>query len=126
MLNLEQLSGKDLFKTLEENFFSEEFTLKDLNISARRLMNWSEEGLLPESDRERDGNHRFSFVDLIWLKLVFDLRSNGFQLYKIKRVKEFLLKKRTILEILGFTNDKELVEWFFQIFANAIPNNKKK
>ncbi|MDP1801733.1 MAG: hypothetical protein Q8L81_10295 [Bacteroidota bacterium] len=126
MVNIQQLSGKDFDIKLEDELLTEEFTLNDLGISARRLQNWSESGLLPDSDRETDENHKFSFVGLIWLKLVIELRGIGIPLQIIKEAKKHLLKKKTLNETIGLTNDKEVAEWLYKIWQDQISVSREK
>lgn len=124
MLNLKQFSDNEF--DLEEQLLSEEFTLNDLGVSARRLQNWSDTGLLPDRERETHANHRFSFVGLIWLKLVIELRGMGIPLQIIKEAKKHLLKKTTLNEIIGLTNDKEVAEWLYKIWSDKISVSKEK
>lgn len=124
MLNLKQFSDNEF--DLEEELLSEEFTLNDLGISARRLQNWSDTGLLPDNDRGTNENHRFSFIGLIWLKLVIELRGMGTPLSIIKSAKKHLLKKTTLNETIGLTNDKEVAEWMYKIWSDKISVGKEK
>ena len=77
----------NLFEEIEKDLFSEEFTLKNLgnnNVTARHLQYWSDNDLLPESKRKQDENHKFNFVELIWIKIIYELRVLGFNINKIK------------------------------------------
>jgi DNA-binding transcriptional MerR regulator len=62
-------------------------TFKD--ITYKMLTDWEKAGLL---DNNRDGNEwrRFSIMDAIWLKIIFELRSFGMSWKQIKITKESL------------------------------------
>lgn len=61
------------------------FTIRDTDSSYRVINYWCNAGVL---DDFRDGNEngwrKFSIVDLVWLRVVMELRAFGFSLNKIK------------------------------------------
>ncbi len=61
------------------------YTIKDTDTSYRVINHWCNAGLL---DGSRDGNEngwrKFSVVDLVWLRVVMELRGFGLSLDKIK------------------------------------------
>jgi hypothetical protein len=70
--------------------FDEEYSLSSLNISARVLQNWYNNGLLPYDDRQ-GRKHHFNFVELMWLYIVQELREVGMPIKTIREVKSFLI-----------------------------------
>jgi DNA-binding transcriptional MerR regulator len=68
------------------------FTLKDLDISARVLQNWYNNGLLPTKEK-KPGKHRFSFIELIYLYMLQDLRDIGFPLSRIRTFRDKIFAK---------------------------------
>lgn len=116
--SIETLMKDSGFTEMEKEQFDEMFTLKDLGVSARVLQNWSENGLLIEREREKDMNHQFSFVELMWLKIILELRRYGFPLEKIKRVKECLVKSKTFPEIFNWKTDEDIIDGFYTKWGN--------
>ncbi len=77
-----------------ENYFSEEFTLIDLGITTRVFNHWTKMGLMPDRKKWKSGNtYRFNFIELIWFKIVKELREFGYPIEKIKHVKQQLLSE---------------------------------
>ena len=110
---IESLMKDSSFLEMEKEQFDEVFTLKDLGVSARVLQNWSENGLLIDKEREKDMNHRFNFIELMWLKIILELRQYGFPLEKIKRVKECIVNRRTFPEMFNWKTDDEIVDGIY-------------
>jgi DNA-binding transcriptional MerR regulator len=121
---IDQHKGETPFNVLEEEYFSEEYTLKDLGVSARVLQNWSDRGILPDKKREEDQNHKFNFVELIWLKLILELRLLGYPIENIKKVKKALLGKQSFLKIFKIGKDENIAERLYPILASRV-NDKK-
>ncbi len=99
-----------------DKIFKPTLTVNDLGISYRTINNWESNDLML-SERENNRNwHKFSFVDFVWLSIVFELRQLGFPLNKINKLKQFLNEnigeesllavKRTEARVL--LNNKEL------------------
>ncbi len=121
-IDIVKLLGDFGFADLEKEQFEKMFTPKDLGISSRALHNWSENDLLMDKERAYDMNHKFSFVELIWLKIILELRGFGFPLKKIKTVKRWLVEKKTFAEILNCKTDQEIVNSFCQMSAKKYPD----
>lgn len=79
-----------LARTIDLNF-SQEFVIQDVGVSSRILNNWKNLGLLPNRLRIESSIYRFSFVELIWISIIKELREFGFSLPKIRLVEEILL-----------------------------------
>ncbi|MES2836493.1 MAG: MerR family transcriptional regulator [Bacteroidota bacterium] len=121
-LKIEDFDKDNLLKELEVDLHDEEFTLKNLvanNITARHLQYWFENGLLPEKKRKEDENHKFSFIDLIWINIVNELRLMGFPIKKIKISKDILLSKKTIPEFFKLNNDREIVDFYYNSYKES-------
>lgn len=116
--SIESLMKDSGFLEMEKEQFDEVFTLKDLGVSARVLQNWSENGLLIEKERGKDMNHRFNFIELMWLKIILELRRYGFPLEKIKRVKEYIVKSKTFPEIFNWKTDEDIVNGIYTKWVN--------
>ena len=73
-----------------DKIFKPLLTVNDVCISYRTINNWEANGLML-SERANNRNwHKFSFIDFIWLNIIFELRQLGFPLTKIRKLKDFL------------------------------------
>lgn len=77
-----------LYHTLNQGLFS----LKALNINKRVIGHWDTEGILLFHKGDTTKHRRYSFIDLVWLRMVTDLREMGVGLEIIRRAKENLFK----------------------------------
>ncbi|MDN3546951.1 MerR family transcriptional regulator [Mucilaginibacter aquaedulcis] len=73
-----------------DSIFKPALTVNDLGISYRTINNWEANGLMLSGRKSNRDWHKFSFVDFIWLNIVFELRQLGFPLKKIQSLKTFL------------------------------------
>ncbi|MDB4922051.1 MerR family transcriptional regulator [Mucilaginibacter sp.] len=73
-----------------DDIFKPSLTVNDLCISYRTINNWEANGLMLTGRKNSRDWHKFSFVDFIWLNIVFELRQLGFPLKKIQKLKAFL------------------------------------
>jgi hypothetical protein len=103
---LDKLAKGEYLNVLIKEYTIDEFGLKDLNISSRQLSHWLEMGILPDKKRIQDENHKFNFVEFIWLKIVIELREFGFSISKIKIAKLAILKSMTLAELSQYPNTK--------------------
>ena len=108
-----------IFTTLNRKLFSKEFTLKDLDVTARVLQYWSDNGILTDEERKEDENHKLNFSEYVWIKVIIELRKFGFAIPKIKKAKEILLTKRPLLEFFNVKTDEEITEFFRRSLSNA-------
>ncbi len=119
---LDSLFGNEYFNTMMhtpevyEKLMEDNFGLSDLNITARVLKHWKDNGLLPDkesaildvqdgvnqehADSERGKRNKFNFFELIYLFIVQDLREFGFSLQKIKKIKNILLQKQDLFSAI--------------------------
>lgn len=117
-IKIENFKEENLLEELNNKLYTEEFSLKHLiddGVTARHLQYWDENDLLPNKKRKEDENHKFSFADLIWIKLINELRLFSFPIRKIKYAKEELLKQRTFSDFLNLKNDEQIIGFLFQI-----------
>ena len=59
-------------------------------ISSRIMTHWQDYGLINDNRPKGIGWRLFSFTELVWLRVIIKLRNFGFDLKKIKKVKQFL------------------------------------
>lgn len=69
-----------------------QYSLSEPSVTPRVLHHWYQTGII--SDRRSDGKgwSKFSFTELVWIKLIIRLREFGLSLYKIKIAKEDVSK----------------------------------
>lgn len=78
------------------------FTVKDSDITYRVINHWTEKGLL--NDARADGSlgwRKFSLKDLLWLRILRELREFGLPLDKLKKTHRTLVQKNPepVLEV---------------------------
>lgn len=72
------------YKEVSKAMNYEEYSVKDTNQTFRTINHWEQEGLLA-TDREKDSNWRkFSFVELIRIRFISELREFGVSIEKVK------------------------------------------
>lgn len=82
------------------NFLTEKkFTIKDTDSTYRVINHWSKLGLFEDArEEENKGWRKFSLVDMVWLKVLMELRKFGFPLEKIKIGYQIIKEKAGIFE----------------------------
>ena len=93
--SLNNLDYNKVPEKLLEKVFSKDYSLRALEIlevKARTLQSWYDNNLLPYKVL-KGKKHTFNFVQLIWMYIVHELRKFGLPLYKIRKVKEYLLEE---------------------------------
>ncbi len=112
-----------------DKIFKPVLTVNDLCISYRTINSWESGGLMLTERPNTRNWHKFSFVEFVWLNIVFELRQLGFPLPKIKRLKDFLnetINNKSLLEVkrtearifLNNTNLNRLVLLLAEIMYN--------
>ena len=76
------------------------YTVGDLSISSRVLKHWKELGVIPENTKLSWS--RFTFIELLWLLMVEQLRQFGYPLSKLRMVRHYLFE---IVDPNEFRND---------------------
>lgn len=74
------------------------FTIKNVDTTYRLINHWSTHGLFEDTRAEKKGWRKFSLVDMVWLKILIDLRTFGLPLDKIKVSFKSLQEKMTLFE----------------------------
>lgn len=64
------------------------YTVGDTGISYRVISHWGDNNILPDGVSKTKGWHKFSFIELIWLRTVIHLRNFGFSLSRIAKIKK--------------------------------------
>jgi DNA-binding transcriptional MerR regulator len=85
-----------------DKIFNPVLTVNDLCISYRTINSWETSGLMLRERTNSRNWHKFSFVDFVWLNIVYELRQLGFPLIKIKKLKDYLNEKideKTLFEV---------------------------
>ena len=81
---LEAISRKD---QKDKHFF----TVGDTGLSSRVISHWRDNKVLPDGVTSKKGWLRFTFSEVIWLKVVMRLRNFGFSLNKIAEIKKQIM-----------------------------------
>lgn len=105
------LSNKRLRKALNEN----KHTISKTGESYRVINHWNEKGLLLRQEGRGNGWRKFSYVDLMWLSVIQELRRFGLSLETIKAVKQSLFHRG---------KNKTESTLFFESFIPLIPHGE--
>ena len=78
--------------TVKKGLNQRQYSLSESSVTPRVLHHWYQTGII--SDRRTDGKgwSKFSFTELVWIKLIIRLREFGLSLDKIKIAKEDVSK----------------------------------
>ena len=89
-------------KELGKLMFDKTFGPKDLGISYRTIVHWDEKGLLSNEEPKKEPNkwREFSFVEMIWIDLVEEIRSLGYTLPQMTLLKKKLFDPYKMDEFL--------------------------
>jgi DNA-binding transcriptional MerR regulator len=82
------------------------FNVNDTDITYRMIGHWDQHDLLPIGLRENSGWRKFTFIEMVWLRIIQHLREFGLSLDKIVYVKE------CIMEFNEKTNTYDSFEYF--------------
>lgn len=111
--NIDQFKG-NLFDNVLNPLFNKEFTLKNLsayNVSSRNLQYWSENKLFLDETRQINESHKFTFEELIWIKIICELRDLRFPLHRIKKAKEFLFDKKPLTKWFNLNDENQIIDF---------------
>lgn len=64
--------------------------LFDSEITSRIINHWQSEELISENRSNIKGWRRFSYIDLVWIHIIKELRVFGFTLENIKKIRKFI------------------------------------
>jgi DNA-binding transcriptional MerR regulator len=87
------------------------FTLRQLEITHRALIIWDKEGLL-YSSTEKGRWRKFSFFELVWIRLISKLREFNVPLKTILELKERLLSP---LPLIDLVNEPKVIDTILQL-----------
>lgn len=109
-INTIRLNDYLLATTLKNDYQrSRIYTLSDTNISSRQMNYWEEQNILLVKHRQHY-THRFSFKELLWLRLVSKLREFSIGFDTIREVKDELFKETKLAEYLYEPQFKEYLD----------------
>lgn len=74
---------KTAFKIIQSNL-EKRFTVKDTGATHRLINHWAETGLISDAREDEQGWRKFSFVDLIWVHVLMEMRKFGMPLKAMK------------------------------------------
>ena len=86
---------KDAFR-MSEVIYIKNLSVASTGLSYRIINSWENQGLI-DIDRINMAQWRkFSFIDFVWLRIIADLRTFGFPLEKLLKVKEAFFNKNAV------------------------------
>jgi len=89
------------------------YTVGDLSISSRVLKHWKEQGVIQENPTLSWS--RFSFVELLWLLMVEQLRQFGYPLSKLRLVRHYLFENIDPNEFRNDTKTQQETMRFYEV-----------
>ena len=75
---------------IKKGFNEQTYQIGDERLSSRVLNHWYETGIIDDDRPQGKGWKKFSFSEIVWIKIIFKLRSFGLDLKRIKTVKNHL------------------------------------
>jgi DNA-binding transcriptional MerR regulator len=102
MFNINTIKLNDLLLPLAFKGFSlkdKKYSISDTNITSRQMHYWEDQGILLFKHK-RYYTHRFSFKELLWLRIAGKLREFTISFETIKQIKEELFKETKLKEYL--------------------------
>lgn len=79
-------------KKLRELVNDRKYNVGETDITYRMIGHWDEYDLLPQGLRQTNGWRKFTFIEMVWLRVVKRLRDFGLPIDKIALTKECLLE----------------------------------
>ena len=86
----EKFFEKFLFSDLKviEQLNQQTYTIGEEKLSSRVLNHWYQAGIIRDDRPNNKGWKKFSFSEIVWMRIVIKLRKFGLDLQRIKKVKE--------------------------------------
>lgn len=82
---------KEHFSSTRKALNNKIFTIKDSETTYRTMNHWMAEGLITDTRKDNpNGWRRLSYLDLLWLEILSQLREFGFSLEKLRNVHKSL------------------------------------
>ena len=104
---LENRSSININKLFQE-IKDRRFTIKDVGLTYRWITYWDARGLLI-GDYTEGKWRKFNLVEFVWLKMIVKLREFNIPLEKIKWIKENLIQKETVSELIALDEVAEVL-----------------
>ena len=71
-----------------KQFNQQTYTIGEEKLSSRVLNHWYQSGIITDDRLDNKGWKKFSFSEIVWIRIVIKLRKFGLDLQRIKKVKE--------------------------------------
>lgn len=71
-----------------EQFNQQTYTIGEEKLSSRVLNHWYQAGIITDDRPNNKGWKKFSFSEIVWMRILIKLRKFGLDLQRIKKVKE--------------------------------------
>ena len=71
-----------------KQFNQQAYTIGEEKLSSRVLNHWYQSGIITDDRLDNKGWKKFSFSEIVWIRIVIKLRKFGLDLQRIKKVKE--------------------------------------
>jgi len=71
-----------------KQFNQQAYTIGEEKLSSRVLNHWYQSGIITDDRIDNKGWKKFSFSEIVWIRIVIKLRKFGLDLQRIKKVKE--------------------------------------
>ncbi|MFZ2620893.1 MAG: MerR family transcriptional regulator [Minisyncoccia bacterium] len=120
-VNFSHYHFDETLEKFRQSLRNRKFTVGETEVSYRVTNHWGEKNLLPEGFHSEKGEWRkFTFVELVWLKVILHLREFGFSLEKIALAKEGVMKWKNncypffeyyVAQALASTDDPYIIIW---------------
>ena len=82
--------------SIKKQFNEQNLKVDDKRLSSRILNHWYVTGIITDNRPNGKGWKKFSFSELVWVHIIFKLRTFGLELKRIKLVKDHLDKYNSI------------------------------
>ncbi|MFZ2523391.1 MAG: MerR family transcriptional regulator [Minisyncoccia bacterium] len=93
LVDFDRYHKEPRFENFRQGLRNRKYTVRESDISSRVINYWAEKDLLPEGCDSQNGEWRkFTFIELVWLKVISNLREFGLPLEKISSVKDCVMK----------------------------------
>ncbi len=82
-------------KILKEELNNRESTAQILGTTYRTINHWEKVGLIDSVRTEQKGWRKYSYIELLWLFIILELRNFGISIENILKLKSFLQRGKT-------------------------------
>lgn len=106
-----EYSTAEKYDEVRKTFLTRKFTVGETDTSYRLINHWGESGLIPTGAVVNSGWKKFTFSELVWIKVVHHLREYGVSLEKIEQVMRCVMKFETDAETYPIFESYILTAW---------------